>query len=238
MAGYTINESALEAQRSEGDTASIRIAIDASCGCERLEQRVIRFGTGRSRERAPGDRQELLYIAAGSGTLHVNGEPHGLEPDMGVYLVPGDRYTVENPGPGELTAVSVTAPPEASASGGHGVTVRYADQPVLPASPNREFRFLVDKNVGCHDVTQFVGIIPPGRAGLHSHVYDEVVYVIEGEGVLHIGGQDTPIEGGSCIHLPPLVEHCLENTGANNMRVLGVFHPQGDPASRASEARE
>ena len=135
MAGYTINESALEAQRSEGDTASIRIAIDASCGCERLEQRVIRFGTGRSRERAPGDRQELLYIAAGSGTLHVNGEPHGLEPDMGVYLVPGDRYTVENPGPGELTAVSVTAPPEASASGGHGVTVRYADQPVLPGEP-------------------------------------------------------------------------------------------------------
>jgi mannose-6-phosphate isomerase-like protein (cupin superfamily) len=63
------------------------------------------------------------------------------------------------------------------------------------------------------------------------------VYVIEGEGVLHLDNRDTPIGGGSCIHLPPLVEHCLENTGANKMRVLGVFHPQGDPASRASEAR-
>ena len=86
---------------------------------------------------------------------------------------------------------------------------------MLPASPNREFRFLVDKDVGCRDVTQFVGVIPPGRAGMHSHVYDEVVYVIEGEGVLHLGDEQTPIGRGSCIHLPPLVEHCLENTGAN-----------------------
>ena len=85
-------------------------------------------------------------------------------------------------------------------------------------------------------MTQFVGIIPPGRAGMHSHVYDEVVYVITGEGVLHIGGKETPIGSGTCIHLPPLVELCLENTGANEMRVLGVFYPQGDPASRATES--
>jgi mannose-6-phosphate isomerase-like protein (cupin superfamily) len=116
------------------------------------------------------------------------------------------------------------------------VTVRYADRESLPATPNREFRFLVNEDAGCLDVTQFVGTIPPGRAPLHSHHYDEVVYVIEGEGVLHLDGQETPIARGSCIHLPPLEEHCLENTGAEPMRVLGVFHPSGDPASRASEA--
>jgi mannose-6-phosphate isomerase-like protein (cupin superfamily) len=64
---------------------------------------------------------------------------------------------------------------------------------------------------------------------------DEVVYVVEGEGVLHLGGASTPIAAGSCIHLPPLEEHCLENTGERPLRVLGVFHPSGDPASRASE---
>jgi mannose-6-phosphate isomerase-like protein (cupin superfamily) len=233
--GYVIDERAVAVQTSEGDTASVRVAIDASCGCERLEQKVIRFEPGRSYERTVEDRQELLYIASGTGTLYVNDEPHALEPDMGVYLTPGDRYSVENGGPEELLAISVTAPQEAGANGDHGITVRYADRPVLPASPNREFRYLVNQDMGCPDVTQFVGIIPPGRGGMHSHVYDEVVYVIEGEGVLHIGGEQTPIAGGSCIHLPPLVEHCLENTGANEMRVLGVFYPQGDPASRASE---
>jgi mannose-6-phosphate isomerase-like protein (cupin superfamily) len=90
MAGFVIDEKTLEAQRSEGDTASTRVAVDASCGCERLEQRVIRFASGRSQERVLGDRQELLYVAAGGGTLRVNGEPYELEPDMGVYLTPGD----------------------------------------------------------------------------------------------------------------------------------------------------
>jgi mannose-6-phosphate isomerase-like protein (cupin superfamily) len=237
MAGYVIDERALEVRTTEGDTASVRIAIDASCGCERLEQRVIRYAPGRSEERSLEERQEVLYVAGGRGTLFVNDDPHPLEPDTGVYLTPGDRYRVDNPGPEELLTVSVTAPLDSAIDEAHGVTVRYADRPALPASPNREFRFLVDRDIGCRDVTQFVGIIPPGRAGMHSHVYDEVVYVIEGEGVLHVGGEETPIESGSCIHLPPLIEHCLENTGANEMRVLGVFYPQGDPASRATESR-
>ncbi len=237
MTGYVTDESAVEAHTSAGDTASTRVAIDASCGCERLEQRVIRFGPGRSRERVLEDRQEVLFVAAGRGTIHVNGQAHELEPDMGIYLTPGDRSAVENPGPEELLVVSVAAPQETSGSGPHGVSVRYADRPALPASPNREFRFLVDGDLGCTDITQFVGIIPPGRAPDHSHTYDEVVYVIEGQGVLHLSGRATPIRSGSCIHLPPLVRHSLENTGANKMRVLGVFYPQGDPASRASEAQ-
>ena len=236
MAGYVIDEDAVAARTTEGDTASTRVAIDASCGCERLEQKVIRFRPGRSQERILEGRQEVLYVAEGSGTLHVNGDEHALEPEMGVYLTPGDRWSIGVVGPEELLAISVTAPQDRPVAGEHGVTVRYADRPVLPASPNREFRYLVNQDIGCRDVTQFVGTIPPGRAGMHSHVYDEVVYVLDGEGVLHIGGEETPIGRGTCIHLPPLVEHCLENTGANPMRVLGVFHPQGDPASRAHES--
>jgi len=96
----------------------------------------------------------------------------------------------------------------------------------------------VNQDAGCLDVTQFVGVIPPGRAPEHSHTYDEVVYVLEGEGVLHLGEKDTPLGPGSCIHLPPLHEHCLENTGPTPMRVLGVFHPSGNPASKAYEANE
>ncbi len=68
--------------------------------------------------------------------------------------------------------------------------------------------------------------------------YDEVVYVLEGEGVLHMHGREVPIRAGSCMHLPPLLMHCLENTGSGPMRVLGVFHPAGDPASRAAEANQ
>jgi mannose-6-phosphate isomerase-like protein (cupin superfamily) len=233
--GYLTAASAVEPTRAEGDTASVRVTIDASAGCEALEQRVIRFERGRAKPRRLQGVQEVLYVVSGRGTLHLEGRHFMLEPDLGAFVVAGERYEVENEGPEDLVVVAVTAPSGEGTTPSNQRTVRFADQPSLPASPDREFRFLVDKEVGCRDVTQFVGIIPPGRAGMHSHTYDEVLYVIEGEGRLHLAGTERRIERGSCIHLPPLVEHCLENTGANNMRVLGVFYPQGDPASRAYE---
>ena len=110
------------------------------------------------------------------------------------------------------------------------ITVRYSDQPSLGATAEREFRYLVNQDAGCLEMTQFVGIIPPSRAPEHHHTYDEVIYVLEGEGVYHVGGEDIPMTAGTCIHLPPRVRHCLENTGSEPMRVLGVFHPSGDPS--------
>jgi mannose-6-phosphate isomerase-like protein (cupin superfamily) len=62
-----------------------------------------------------------------------------------------------------------------------------------------------------------------------------VIYVVEGEGTAHLNGKSTPIRAGSCIHLPPRIPHTLENHGPSPMRVLGVFHPAGDPAGRAYE---
>jgi mannose-6-phosphate isomerase-like protein (cupin superfamily) len=233
--GYVVAAEQVEA-RPESGTAETRLTIDAGCGCERLEQRVLRFAPGRSDERATGERQELLYVASGRGQLHLDRASYELAPDTGAFLVPGDTYAVENDGPDDLVLVAVSAP--CISEQRSQVTVRYADRESLPATPNREFRFLVNEDFGCLDVTQFVGMIPPGRAPLHSHTYDEVVYVVEGEGVLHLAGRDTPIGPGSCIHLPPLQEHCLENTGPTPMRVLGVFHPSGSPASKAYEANE
>jgi mannose-6-phosphate isomerase-like protein (cupin superfamily) len=234
-AGYVVSADEVEA-RPESGTAQVTVTIDRSCGCERLEQRLLRFGPGRSDARQTAERQEVLFVASGRGTLEAAGGAHELEPGTGAFLVPGETWTVDNPGPDELVLVSVTAPCEGERRS--QVTVRYADRPALPATPSREFRLLVTEDLGCLDVTQFVGLIPPGRAPLHSHTYDEVVYVVEGEGVLHLGDTDTALGPGSCIHLPPLQEHCLENTGPTPMRVLGVFHPSGSPASKAYEANE
>src|SRR5919202_2394054 len=104
--GYVVSEREVAERREDGDTAAVRTTIDASAGCERLEQRVIRFGPGRSRPRRLGERQEVLYVAAGQGTVHVAGEAHPLEQGMGVYLAAGEEeYEVENAGEGELVVV-------------------------------------------------------------------------------------------------------------------------------------
>jgi mannose-6-phosphate isomerase-like protein (cupin superfamily) len=231
---FVVDEADVEAVREDGDTASVRVVFDASNGCERLEQRVIRFGAGRSRERTLEGRQEVLFVVAGAGRLELNGELHDLEPDMGAFIAPGETYVVDNPGPSELLAVSVLAPEDrAEASGKRKVTVRYDEQPELPASSERTFRYLVNEDAGCFDVTQFLGIVQPSKAPLHSHPYDEVGYIVEGEGIAHIGGRSTPLRPGSCFHLPPDEIHCIENSGQGVMRILGVFHPSGSPAARA-----
>jgi mannose-6-phosphate isomerase-like protein (cupin superfamily) len=239
VAGYVVQERELEGRRDSGDTASRTVAIDARAGSELLELHVTRYGPGRSLPRALDGVQEILYAASGYGRLVVDGQAHELEGGTGVYLTAGESYEIESPGPEELLTVSVTSPQTNGAKPATGPrTVRLADQPLLPASGDREFRYLVTEEAGCRDMTQFYGVIAPGRAPDHSHVYDEVIYVLEGEGVLHGGGEDRPVSAGSCIHLPPLFVHSLENSGDQPMRIVAVFHPAGDPASRAYEANE
>jgi mannose-6-phosphate isomerase-like protein (cupin superfamily) len=240
MATYVIPADELEAKQAEGDTAAVGRAFDAARGSEILEQRIVRYAPGRSKPVETGDRIAVLYVVSGAGTIHIAGKPHELEAAAGVYVAAGETYEVENPGPGELLVVAVTAPADEQngSSPSDRRVVRESEQPTLTASGDREFRYLVTDEVGCRDVTQFRGDIAPGRAPDHSHVYNEVIYVLEGEGALHTDGEDAPVNAGSCIHLPAYLLHSLENSGDSTMRIVAVFHPAGDPASRAYEANE
>src|SRR5918911_4695410 len=102
MNGYVVSETTVDERSENGDTARVRTTIDSSAGCERLVQRVIRFAPGRSRPRRLGDRQEVLFVASGEGTLRVGGETHALEPYTAAYLVAGEEYEVEAAGPDDL----------------------------------------------------------------------------------------------------------------------------------------
>jgi mannose-6-phosphate isomerase-like protein (cupin superfamily) len=220
------------ASREQGDTAEIRVTFDQSRGCELLEQRIVRFEPGRSRERSLDGRQEVLYVVSGRGELELDGERHELSPDMGVFIAAGETHAVVNPGPDDVVAVSVVVPEGEAPDGRRRVTIRFADQPELTASSERTFKYLINQDAGCLDVTQFVGIVQPSKAPFHSHTYDEVGYIVEGEGYAHIQDESIPLRPGSCFHLAPGQEHCIENSGTTAMRILGVFHPSGDPASR------
>jgi mannose-6-phosphate isomerase-like protein (cupin superfamily) len=234
LKSYVVDETDVAPVRAEGDTASVRVTFDETMGCERLEQRVIEFSEGRSADRQADDRQEVLYVAAGAGTLYLDGEAHALAPNTGVFIAAGETYAVHNPGPDALRIVSVTAPDDGvHERAQRRVTVRFEEQPELEASVERSFRYLVNEDAGCFDITQFLGIVQPSKAPFHSHSYDEVGYIIEGEGVAHVGGRSIALRAGSCFHLPPNEVHCIENSGSGPMQILGVFHPAGSPANRA-----
>jgi quercetin dioxygenase-like cupin family protein len=206
--------------------AESRVVFSAANGCERLEQRVIRFGPGSSGPRSPGAAQEILYVTSGSGRLLLEGVEHALEPDCGVLVLPDETYEVE----GELEVVSVVAPADSEVDR-ERVVSRFADREESRADENRTFRVLHDG-----ELTQFVGVVQPCRAPDHSHPYDEVGYIVEGEGLAHVGDESIPIGPGSCFHLPPQEVHCIENTGPGVMRIMGVFHPAGSPKQRSYDA--
>ena len=207
------------------DGVEVRVTFDARNGCERLEQRILRFDRGASQEWQTDVNQELLYVASGRGTITVEGDEYPLDADTGMYLAPGTSYGVD--AADELVVVAVTAPYQRAGERPPTV-VRFAEQQELEASPERSFRYLVEEG----DLTQFIGIVQPSKAPFHSHPYDEVGYIIEGEGIAHVAGTRTPLRSGSCFHLPPTLVHCIENTGPGPMRILGVFHPSDSPASR------
>ena len=168
---------------------------------------------------------DVLYVLAGSGRATVDGHDHDLRPGTALFVARGTPWSAT----GDARAVSVLVHDPAPAAATHAVVDLTAVQPG-EATAGREFLLGATPEVGCASVTQFIGLIPPGRAPDHFHRYDEVIYVLDGEGVLEIGGEQTPLRAGTCIHLPRTLVHCLANTGDKELRVLGVFTPAGSPA--------
>jgi mannose-6-phosphate isomerase-like protein (cupin superfamily) len=233
---FVVAEEDVEGRRLEGDTALEKLVLGSHTGSPLLAQRVTRYASGRSLPRSEAARDELMYVVSGSGTLELDGEPHDLEPESGAYVRAGETYVIDSAGPDELVIVSTTVPVESVIRPPREVIVRFADRAELRADAKRTFRYLVNQDAGCLDATQFIGIVEPCRAPDHSHTYDELGYIVEGNGFAHVAGVSIPLAPGSCFHLPPEQVHCIENTGPGVMRILGVFHPSGDPASRAYDA--
>ncbi len=185
--------------------------------------------------RETGDAEEVLFVLAGAGTLKLAGQEHELEPESGAYLAPGEGYELDATPGARPAAGRVRIPQSAEASPdarqSRTVVRRLAEQEAQDATAAREFRIVADPTTGLRSATQFVGYIPTTRAPDHFHTYDEVIYVLDGEGVMHVDDSEQPLAAGSSIQLPARTVHCLENTGADVMRVVAVFRPAGSPAA-------
>jgi len=213
----------------------VRTLVDTAPGGDGLVRRRVEVPEGSAVEAAAGPGGELWFVIAGAGLLTCgDGTAEPILRDTALWLPPGARYRL-TAAAGMLTMDSVTLPAATGLLGDTAVPrLARLEDCAVEVTGDRRFRVLFGPGNGCEAATQFVGEIPPGRAPLHSHTYDEVVLVLDGEGVLHAGPAEHPIAAGTCIHLPPGQPHCLENTGQATLRVLGVFHPGGSPAAKTT----
>jgi len=218
--------------------------VGRATGARAISLRILECARGLSPALRNASCDEVLYVLAGGGAVILDGASHDVAADTGIYLRPGSTLSVLNESEAPLIMVSsrcpepeesgiqVEAPAPSATSAMHAARpplVRLSDREALP-SGDRWYRVLVDGEVGSEQVTQFVGSIPPGRAPDHHHHYEEVLCVLRGRGVMWAGSSSAPIEAGSCIYLPRRQNHCVENTGAEELRLLGVFYPAGSPA--------
>jgi mannose-6-phosphate isomerase-like protein (cupin superfamily) len=235
-AGAVVRADNVRADRTESG-ATMRIMLDTGSAGPGLVRRLVEVPDGAHFSGTAGAGGELWFVIDGTASLDLDGEEGPqLHPDRGLWVPAGAAYNAHPVGHAELRLDIVTLP---SASPGPSSD----DGPQEPAAADlsdcqvemtgdRKFRVLFGPGRGCSVATQFVGEIPPGRAPEHSHPYDEVVLILQGEGVAHIGGAEHELVPGTCLHLPPGLGHCLENTGSRTLRVLGVFHPADSPAAK------
>jgi mannose-6-phosphate isomerase-like protein (cupin superfamily) len=233
-------------------TLSIWPQVGRAAGAQAISLRTLEFAPGLSTGIRNRECDEVLYVLEGPGpseagaTVFIDGWSYEVGTDTGIYLPPDQTLTVNNAGPLSLVLLSSQCPEPAREADTHSAVtsplaqaarpekpplVRLAERRPLPTA-DRWYRVLVDDEVGSKQVTQFIGSIPPGRAPDHFHTYEEVLFILHGTGRMWAGETNTPISAGSCVYLPGGQVHCVENTGHDELRLLGVFYPAGSPAVR------
>lgn len=249
-----------EGAPAENGTLRVWNQIGRRTGAQAISLRVLEFSPGLSPGIRSQNCDEVLYVVGDEvekgaheisrggakqrrSRIFIDGWPLEVTSQTGIYLRPGQTLTVENSDSDPLLLISSQCPEPASSDMVAAITsplsqtppapalVRLVDRPAQPTA-DRWYRVLVDDEVGSTQVTQFVGSIPPGRAPDHFHNYEEVLIILRGRGRMWAGETNTPIGVGSCVYLPKGQVHCVENTGADELRLLGVFYPAGSPSVR------
>ena len=210
---------------------AVRPTLGPQTGSELLLQAIVECPPGRSEEVSVGECEETLFVLEGSGAIEIDGRSHALEPETGVYLPPRTRFVLRADGAEPLRLLAVRLPDPSPGPPSPAMVRRTSDVEAEPATTGRAFRILADPESGLRSATAFIGEIPAERAPDHFHTYDEVIYVLEGSGVITAGAFSSMLSPGSCIQLPARTVHCVENTGPGPMRVLATLRPAGSPAA-------
>ena len=87
-------------------------------------------------------------------------------------------------------------------------------------------KILVDsKTVGSENLIVKMIEMPPGMEhSMHKHEVEEVIIVLEGEGVHEeMGREAQKISGNMVIYVPPNTLHSTRCTGSNALRMIVVF---------------
>ena len=80
---------------------------------------------------------------------------------------------------------------------------------------------------GAQSMTTTLGEVTPGHApGPHSHVYEQLVFIMQGECDFYVDGVPHYMTAGCMMAIPPHVEHYIVAKGTVPVLNLDVFTPK------------
>jgi quercetin dioxygenase-like cupin family protein len=180
------------------------------------------------------DSDTLLFVFAGSGTVSLGGERHELGRGSAALVLEGEEATVSAGAEG-LSALRITVGPQADRHahlGPREAVVALDETASERATGSRSYQVLFGPSNGSTRATLFAGYLPPGRAPWHFHLYDEIVWVPDGPGRLHLADRVDELGPGSAFRLRPRQVHIVENASPDReLMVVGIFTPAGSPSA-------
>lgn len=93
---------------------------------------------------------------------------------------------------------------------------------------NAAMKVLVSPEEGWGDyVMRIIELEKDGYSPKHVHAWPHINYVVEGEGVVHMDGKDTPISAGGYAYVPADTLHQYKNAGEGMFRFICIVPKEG-----------
>ena len=110
------------------------------------------------------------------------------------------------------------------------VNVKEATRGKLPVpGGGGVFQILIDEEIsGAKHFSLLVNeIIPGSKSREHAHEVEQCWYILNGEGIVHIGDSEYLIKPGNAVFAPIGMRHSVECTGDKPLRYVVVYAPPG-----------
>jgi quercetin dioxygenase-like cupin family protein len=212
---------------------TVRAAFDvrpldgSSLSLERLE-----LAAGLTAAIGSAGHDSLLYVGSGAGVFSVGLESSPVRDGSAGLVLAGEEGSLAASDGLEAIVVTVGGDVDLHAPmGPRELVATLEEKDPQQATGGRSFEILFGPHNGSTRATLFAGYVPPGKAPWHYHLYDEIVWIPTGPGRLHLAEGDEILEAGAAFRLRPRQVHIVENAGAGEMTIIGVFTPAGSPSA-------
>lgn len=214
--------------------------ISEALGAHHQSQFFGQLAGGTSPVMTLGDVHGVLFIAHGTGNACISGRDNAVGPGDGLYVRPGEAFSLQTADDGEMQVYISACPAIADLQWLEDMPETFdAHYPVRKvgidpdarnAMGSRFFQMLVDRSVGSDVATQFIGHIPKSKAEPHRHLYEEALIILAGDGMMWTDTVKTPVTAGDVIFLPAKQVHSLQSTTDTGMDVVGIIYPGDNPS--------